>query len=258
MKIAIIDGDSVLFSIGHGIKLLNEDGTPIREDGKRFVYRDKTPEELKESADFCLNTILQDGGFTHYILYVKGNNTTTHRLAVNPDYKGNRNKEQPKWWDFVLADLFTRWNANIVHDIEVDDAVNITRLQLKDSFIVAIDSDLLGLQGTHYQWRVTGDTTGKWVTVSSEEAITKFWKDMIVGQVGDNIKGIPGKGEAFWNTYTKDKHVNELPLEVFKAYSHYLTLDKGIKEFYKNYVSLKILESYEGFITPIPTEVKKA
>ena len=191
MKVAVIDLDSVAYSIGNGNKVLNPDGTPLRIDNK-FVYTDKSEEELRSSADFYMKQIMLSGGFTHYIAYIKGQDTTNRRLAVNPDYKGNRSNIPPTWWGFVCNDLFNRWNAHYVNNMEVDDMVNITRLKLPDSHIVAIDKDLLSLEGKHFNWR-----TCQWIQNTKLDEDIKFWTDMIVGQVGDNIKGLKGKGPAY-------------------------------------------------------------
>lgn len=255
-KIAVIDLDSVAYSIGHGIKLLDEKQQPIKVDNK-FTYRDKTAEELKSSADQVMTSILVACGATHFIGYMKGYETTKFRLVANPDYKGNRSKEEPWWWGAVQLDLHKRWGAHYVNGMEVDDAVNITRLALKDAFIVAIDGDLLGLEGTHYQWRIHGEIGGKWVTTTEEQAFWKFWSDMIVGQPGDNIKGIPGKGEAYAKRLLGQPRMEGLAGLTFQAYTSTFGIDKGVREFYKNYISLKILDSQESFLIPQPQSVQE-
>lgn len=255
MKIAVIDMDSVCYSIGNPNKVLDEFGNPKKENNK-FVYTDKTPEELKLSADIVMNSILQNSGATHYIAYMKGQKTTVSRKAINPEYKANRSTEAPKWWKFVQNDLFERWNAKYVHDIEVDDAVNITVKSLPDSFICAIDNDLLGLAGTHYNWR-----SNEWFTVTESEANRKFWTDMIAGQTGDNIKGIPGKGVKYAEKLFSDPTYYDMifiyPELVFRSYIEYFGVEKGIKEYYKNYMSLKILDSYPYFLPPQPIAFEK-
>lgn len=253
-KIAVIDLDSVAYSIGNGNKVLDEDGKPVKVLSKSgnlvFVYIDKTEQELIESADLYMNQLLKEGGFTHYIAYIKGAFTTQDRLKVNPDYKGNRSKEQPSWWSPVRDILISRWKAVEVDLLEVDDAVNITRLQLKDSYIVAIDGDLLGLEGTHYNWR-----TNEWITVNKDQAEYKFWRDMVVGQPGDNIKGLPGKGDKYW-----DKRYpfgcTALRQSIFTDYTLLLGEYEGVKEFYKNYISLYILKEKSNFVVPEPIEVQ--
>lgn len=255
-RTAIIDGDSVLFAMGHGVKLLDENGLPIREDGKRFLYREKTSVELTQAADFYMNNILTNGNFNNYIVYLKGQNTISFRKLTNPDYKSNRPSQAPSWWEFLKNYLQESWGAIVIDDMEVDDAVNITRLQLPDSFIVAIDGDLLGLEGTHYNWK-----TQEWITVNKFQEEKKFWSDMICGQTGDNIKGILGKGEKHFNNYVLARWENDtswsFPTLVFNEYRVCLGEDKGIKEFYKNYISLKILDQKQGFIVPEPIEFKR-
>lgn len=255
MKIAIIDLDSIAFTIGHPNKVLGEDGQPIKENGK-FVYYDKTEEELKVSTEQVMNDILTKSHATHYIAYMKGVGTTSRRKSVNPEYKANRNQEEPKWWRFVQNQLFLYWGAKYVNDIEVDDGVNITRLLLPDSFICAIDGDLLGLEGTHYNWR-----KNEWITVTKEEAEYKFWEDMIAGQPGDNIKGLPSKGPAFAEKIFHDETGmllrRHLANVTFAAYLNHFGELKGIKEYFANYMSLKILDSFDYFKPSEPIEYKK-
>lgn len=255
MATAIIDLDSVCFAIGHPKKVLDEQGNPMKRRSNAgnmvFVYEDKTEEEMYFSADQIMTDMLTSSGATHYIGYLKGKHTTTARLEINPTYKANRKKEPPVWWNNVTAYLVDSWNAKYVDHLEVDDAVNITRLALPDSFITAIDGDLLGLEGTHYNW-----SKKEWVIVDTNEAFYKFWTDMIAGQTGDNIKGVPGKGEAYAKKLLDDPLMSGYPSRVITAYTNVLGVDEGIHEFYKNYVSLKILEKKEGFVIPEPNEFK--
>lgn len=248
MKIAVIDLDSVMFSIGHPNKVLDDKGEPIKENNK-FVYVDKTEDELKNSAHYWMNEILSKSQATHYITFIKGKGN--YRYEIKSDYKSNRPKESPKWWAFTKAYLISEFGAVPVDGIEVDDAVNITRLLLPDSFICAIDGDLLGLEGCHYNWRKE-----EWVNTSESEARYKFWHDMIAGQSGDAIKGIPGKGKKFVeNLFTNDER--SYPALTIDAYIEHFGEELGIEEYYKNYFCLKIRSSYEGFVIPEPISVNK-
>lgn len=255
MKTAIIDLDSVCYTIGHPNKILDEVGEPRKENGK-FVYQEKTEQELKASADQVMNDILTRSGADSYIAYMKGDRTTTRRKRDNPEYKANRSAEEPWWWKTVQNMLHVHWGAKYVHDIEVDDAVNITRLKLPDSFICAIDKDLLSLEGMHYNWR-----KNEWVTVNKIESEYKFWEDMIAGQPGDNIKGLPGKGPAFAKKLLMDPAGlfvrSHLANHTFAAYLDYYGELKGIKEYVANYMALKILEDYSYLEIPEPVEYKK-
>jgi DNA polymerase-1 len=243
-KIAIIDLDSLAFYAGHPNKYLDEDGEPKRtEDGARFLYVDKTEAELKASVDYLMNSLLSKGKFDGYIAYIKGKNTILERKEINVEYKDNRNKEAPKWWPIVKDYFISNWNAVSVDNMEVDDAVNITRLKVPESFICAIDKDLLNLHGTHYNW-----SKDLWVETNKDVADYEFWKDMIVGQSGDNIKGVPGVGKA--NEIFTKQLFKPNAAYVLELYIRNMGEETGISEFYKNYKSLRILSSKDGFVIP--------
>ncbi len=248
MKIAVIDLDSLAFAAGSPNKVLDDKNEPTKENGK-FVYTDKTEDELKDSVHYWMNEILTKSEATHYIAFIKGRGN--YRYEIKSDYKANRPKESPKWWSFVRNYFIDEYKAISVDGIEVDDAVNITRLALKDSFICAIDKDLLGLEGNHYNWR-----KNEWNYNTAEQALRAFWHDMIAGQSGDGIKGIPGKGTKFVDILFANDEISVQQLTL-GAYIQYLGEDTGIKEFYKNYSCLKILDKLDGFVIPEPISVIK-
>lgn len=254
-KIAIIDCDSLIFAMFHPKKVLDEKGDPTRtEDGKRFIYKEKTPIEIIESCDFLMNDILTKSEATGYIGFVKGFNTTQLKESINPEYKADRNSESPKFWKFTREYLKLAWGIHSVNNIETDDAVNIARLNIKDSFICAIDSDLLALEGTHYNWR-----KNKWITNTKEQEEYKFWSDMICG-THNNTKGIPGKGIKFCELLfdSNDIDTPEFYLERTQTeFKNHFGEEEGIKQFYSNYMCTKLLNNYEGFIIPEITEYNK-
>lgn len=255
---AIVDLDSVMFSIGNPNKVLDDKGVPLRKDGK-FVYEDKTSNQLADSCEFIMNKILTNSKCTDYIAYVKGNNTTKAKRLIDPQYKMDRHGEAPKWWNFTKGYLIENWGVVQVNDIEVDDAVNITRLQVPNSFICAIDSDLLGLEGTHYNWK-KNELVGEWVTTTAQQAEYKFWSDMITG-THNNTKGLPGKGEKYAKVILDacEGKTDKYPRVIFDCYRfhHKNNLTLAIEEFYKNYKMIKILDKYEGFVIPEPIRFKK-
>lgn len=246
MKIAIIDLDSVAYSAFNPNKVLDENGNPLRENNK-FVYKDKTEEEIITSVDYCMNSILTQSKATHYIGYIKGKGN--FRYEIDENYKGNRSKEEPKFWQFTKKQFIDRWKAVEVNGIEVDDAVHITYRALENSFIAAIDNDLMYLETIpnrpHYNWRKQ-----EWITTSKEQAEYKFWYDMLVGQSGDGIKGLKGKGEKFAKKLLVGEYTNfrQLVAEAYWKISDDLAICNA--EFDKNYGLLKILDSYEGFVIP--------
>lgn len=249
MKTAIIDLDSLLFAAAWGEKIPDGEGGFVRDTKGRLVYKDKTEEEISSSIDFFMTSILNNTKATSYIAYVKGKKTGTHRYQAKPDYKANRPKESPSWWEYSKSYIIEQWQAIPVDNIEVDDAVNIARLKIPNSFIVAIDKDLLNLEGIHYNWKIKA-----WVETGRKQAFEYFWRDMIAGQQGDGIKGLPKYGEAAY--YRLKDMSDDMRLTTFNEYIKVFGEQKGIQEFYKNYTCLKILEDYEGFVVPEPVEYK--
>lgn len=245
-KIAIIDMDSLLFAAFHGNKVLDEKGIPTRtEDNSKFIYNEKTAIEIMDSCDYLMNQLLDKSEATGYIGFVKGRNTTKSKEAVNDAYKADRNKESPKLWNFTKEYLKLDWGIVEVDNIETDDAVNIARLRIPDSFICAIDSDLLGLEGKHYNWK-----KNEWITTSKEEADFKFWSDMMCG-THNNTKGIPKIGPKGASILLSNVNDTETYLSLtMDAFIDHFGEYEGIKQFYINYACTKILTDYEGFIIP--------
>lgn len=237
--------DSIAYAIGHGNKIPDGYGDYVRE-GNRLVYEDKTEEQLIMAARVVMHEILSKCKCSHYLGYIKGKNCGKFRYDANPDYKSNRPKERPKWWDFVSSYLVENYNVFVVNDIEVDDAVNITYNSIEDGLRVAIDKDLLNLEGHNYNWK-----TDTFFLNSKEFATECFWFDMVVGQPGDGIKGIPGKGKVF------AKKLTLTPENILSEYITHFGEPEGVKQFYRNYVSFKMLDALEGFEIPPFIEIKK-
>ncbi len=240
-NVAIIDLDSLCYTAFHPNKQLDEFGVAMRTpDNKKFLYVDKSEDEIMLSCDNLIRMVLENSKATHYLAFIKGKNTIASKLAVDPTYKQDRTKESPVMWDFTKKYFIEKHGAIEVNNIEVDDAVNIARLSIPDAFICAIDSDLLGLEGTHYNWK-----KGEWITCTKEQELFKFWKDMIQG-THNNTKGIPKKGPKYVEKLFNNISVEDCEKIVLNEYLNYFGKEKSVNEYNKNYVCLKILDSYEN------------
>ncbi len=256
-RVAIVDLDSVSYAIFNPNKVLGDDGQPLRVDNK-FVYEEKTADQVVDSCEFIMNKILTNCGCDSYIAYIKGKNTTKAKQLIDPNYKADRNKESPKWWDFTKNYLIENWGAIEANDLEVDDYCAITRAHIKDSFLVCIDSDLIGLEGTSFNWK-KNNMVGEWITTTAEQAEYKFWSDMITGS-HNNTKGIPGKGEKYTFVLFEDvvkRDFSNVQEVILRSYINHFGEELGIEQFYKNYKMLKIPTKLEGFVIPEPIEYKK-
>lgn len=245
MAIAILDCDSISYMIFHPNKVLDEFGVPLRtEDNSKFVYIEKTEEQVIESADFVIKDILNRSGCDSYIGFIKGKDTIKSRLQYNPSYKQDRSKEQPKYWKFVSDYLTHNYNIHLANNYEVDDYVVSYYKSHSDSFICAIDSDILGTTGTHFNWE-----KNEWVTTTKEEELYNFWSQMITG-THNNLEGLKGKGikyfERLFSLHIGNKtNYGLYPTMILTEYISYYGETKGIEEYYKNYMCLKLKDNIE-------------
>jgi 5'-3' exonuclease len=176
-SIALIDADSIVF-IAHW-------------DSDNKTY-DKPLEVIKQSIDSLISSILINTKAAKYLGYV-GYTRAQFRYDAYPEYKANRKDREPlPFYKEAKQHMVDHWGFIPLHGIEADDVVNMLRIKLDNSFICAIDKDLLQLEGTHYNYK-----TNEWVTTSEQEADLYFWQSMIIGDSVDNIKGLEGKGKAF-------------------------------------------------------------
>ena len=232
-KIALIDADSIVF-IAHW-------------DSDNKTY-DKPLEVIKQSIDSIISSILINTKVNKYLGYV-GYTKAQFRYDAYPEYKANRKDREPlPFYKEAKQHMIDHWQFIPLHGIEADDVVNMLRIKIDNSFICAIDKDLLQLEGTHYNYK-----TNEWVTTSKQEADLFFWKSMIIGDSTDNIKGLEGKGKVFADILLMNiDDEDSLRYLVFEEYINQYGEYKGIEKFYQNYKCLKIMDGeYFGDEEPI-------
>ena len=145
-----------------------------------------TPQMAIDRAFYSTETILHSVQATSHQLYLTGANN--FRKTINPQYKANRkDKPRPKWLEAVREALVLDWSASITDCIEADDAMGIA--QTDSTVICSLDKDMLMIPGRHYNW-----VKDLWTGVTPELGLKFFWKQMIMGDVADNIQGIRGLG----------------------------------------------------------------
>ena len=124
-------------------------------------------------------------------LFLTGKQNFRHDIAVTAPYKGNR-KDTPKPTHLPLLReyLQTAWDANVSEGQEADDdiAIEATRLG-EESIIVSIDKDFMQVPGWHYNF-----VKKEKKYVSPEEGMRFFYKQILMGDSADNIKGMPRVG----------------------------------------------------------------
>lgn len=249
LNLTIFDADFILFTATMGNKVFS-DGEPIRIDNK-FVYIERSKEEVFKAADDVIIRILDKLSSNYFCGFLGA--CKSFRKDIYPEYKANRKgREKPPYFNELFDYLIDRWKfIRTTEGLEADDAVNIVRNSLQNDYnctIISSDKDLFkSIKGRYLNTRDLS------IIETSEEDATKFfWKSMITGDVIDNIKGIPGKGDSYFNKlldFIEDKHTN-LAMEVLDRYIQHFGLCEGIDEFYKNYKCLHILDKFSNFVMP--------
>lgn len=206
--------------------------------------QDKTLEQCIEKCDDFISNINRYTKADYYIGYLtKGK---CFRYNINPSYKANRKYiNMPKYLQEIKQHLQEKHNFIYQEGYEADDLV----ISFKDQnpqyecIIVSPDKDILNLEGRHFNPRKI-----KFHETSKDEALEYFWNDMLIGQPGDGIKGIPGigkvKAKEIVNTGSSYRTTYKQHT-IFEAYLEYFGEYEGIKEFTKNYLSLKLVNTVQ-------------
>ena len=219
-----------------------------------FKSWDKPLDLIKHDVDSLISHIILETKAKEYLGFVgKGRG---FRKVEFSDYKGNREDViRPPYLDEVKQYMIDKWEFISVEEFEPDDAVCILKKKYPESIISAIDKDVLNnIEGKHYNYKKR-----EWVTTSLIEADRHFWTQMISGDSADGIKGIPGKGKSFASKLFEKELGNKTYSEiVLKEYILYYGEYLGISYFYKSYILLKMLDTYESFDPqPIKVDINK-
>lgn len=255
-KIALIDADGLIYIVAYCKQKRDGNGMPLLNDLGHPDYEYKTLEQCLEAMDDIIKNILLATNSEEYLLFLTvGKN---FRYKIYPEYKANRKySDKPEHFDAIKSYLIDHYGAVHHPDLEADDLCLIYRNAMPGSFICSPDKDMLGLEGTHYNY-----SKGTWHTVSETEAYTNFWSSMITGDTADNIKGIPGKGPAFVKRILSDTTSSETDLTlmdmVFREYIAKFGEGEGISEFNKNYQVLKIRGTYDVGVYRVPNKFEAA
>lgn len=241
-SLLLFDADFMLYYATMGNKVFDLEGNPLRKDNK-FVYTEKTLEEVYRSCDDIIINIFNKSNIYKYIGFLGGKKC--FRYDIYPEYKANRkNLVKPIFLQECKNYLIERWGFETCDYIEADDAVNITRNELKNynSIIVTSDKDLIKcIEGTY----INPKDLDIYYT-SKNVADYNFWSSMIIGDTADNIKGLPKCGIKFAEKLLKNS--KDYKQSVFDTYIEKYD-NQG--EYELQYNLLKILDYKEDFIIPV-------
>jgi len=223
MLIANIDADVIVYNIG-------------------FQTQDSELADAHVKTNLFISNILNETGATHFNLFLSDNSENNFRYKVDPEYKANRTQPKPKWYNEIKEYLMLEHGAKVAYGMEADDALGIN--QTDETILCTIDKDLDQIPGKHYKWAIWRNgsiiTPSSLYTVTDYEGRSFLWQQMLIGDVSDNIKGIPKIGKV------KAKNLLEgLPLEdmedIVRLKYQKTYPDTWEQEFDNNLVLLSIL-----------------
>lgn len=114
--------------------------------------------------------------------------STNFRKALDPDYKGHRNRKKPCGYKRVINKLKTEYHVVIMDTLEADDAIGIYATREKGHIICSPDKDMRQIPGDLY------DLTNGVVTITEEEGSRWHLIQTMAGDQTDGYSGIPGIG----------------------------------------------------------------
>lgn len=171
--IALIDADSFIYIIGW--------------------YNKDNPSDLTKvyaECDSMLNNILDTVVAESYVGVFSDDNTFRHIEYAQAPYKGTR-AEKPDWvrvLEPIIKDYFiTKYGFYQAKGLEADDIV--CALHRDGTVICSPDKDLRQKHGANFDYK-----KNQYALIGFDEAWNNLYTQMLTGDKGDNVIGIPGVG----------------------------------------------------------------
>jgi 5'-3' exonuclease len=180
-----------------------------------------------------MRNILQHG--EAYLAFLSGPKETNFRYNINPDYKANRkDKVDPRHREACKAFLIQEYNAITTTYGEGDDALGVH--QTEDTIIASIDKDLLMIPGHHWNF-----VKEEYKEVSELDGLKAFYRQMLIGDPSDGIKGIDGIGKV--KAAKLIDHLNEEYEMRNVVQNYYIESEGGMNRFNMNANCLWIMRN---------------
>lgn len=253
---AIIDGDYILFIACNPNKVSDGAGGYLKRDGK-FVYTDKTVEQAINTCDSYITDILNLSKADSYIMCLTGQKG--FRYIIDPNYKANRlGMVKPLWFEAVKNHMKANWDAIEIESLEADDLASIILNNLSNSFIIAVDKDLLDcIPGRHFDAR---RGQNKFIVTTETQAEYNFARSILIG---DTIDGIPNMKKGYGPKTAEKDILTSLEvtpaLAALKIYQKEFGEEEGLLKYNKQVSLLKMINSFDDlpkdviFVMPEPT-----
>lgn len=224
-----------------------------------------TVPQVIEKVDNKIQDIIDFADAEYYSLFISRGRYFRHELKSKSEESGSYKANRPQRQDFskiIKEYLVAKYKANWYKGAEADDAVAYwykkkdLRKESYTPVLATVDKDLLkSIAGNHVNYnKKTGKDTWEivWQETTDIEAIGFQKMQMIVGDSGDGVKGIPGKGIKYWeNVVMKDGKLPSMDTILTAYGAHYNTIGEAIYEFQKNYRMLHLLDNDQDWLREV-------
>jgi len=124
--------------------------------------------------------------------YLTGKDNFRDKIATIKPYKGNRPKDsKPVFYEELRQYLVDEWQAEVIDGMEADDKIAMEFTKDKKTQIVCgVDKDFLQIEDLRFY----NIQKRELFCVDALKAKKNFWKQMLTGDVVDNISGVEGIG----------------------------------------------------------------
>ncbi|MEL0118602.1 MAG: T7 exonuclease, partial [Opitutae bacterium] len=126
------------------------------------------------------------GCFDDSILFFS--DSVNFRKAIDPDYKGHRNRKKPCGYKRVINALKETFPVVVLPQLEADDAMGIYATRDAGHVIVSPDKDMRQIPGDLYNLKDPVET------IDEEEARRWHLIQTLAGDQTDGYAGVPGIG----------------------------------------------------------------
>lgn len=217
-KIALIDGDSLIY----------------------YEMNKPTLEEALESLDARLEQMFEQVEATEYAGFLTSGKCFRYAAAKTKPYKGNRKYgDKPYIFPAIKEYLRQHWGFTSIPELEADDLVSIHHNN--NTVICSPDKDVLYQnKGRHYNYG-----KAEFVEVTETEALTFLWKQMLMGDSGDGIQGIPKVGPKTASAWLQSPNTDQMPAFVLEKYIEKFGYAAGISKFAETFKLIYILKTKE-------------
>lgn len=219
---ALIDFDSILYQAVYKVVSFGEIRRAIttlgKEDAKQWLLEEVYNEGINRAENILLEiqNHLADIFFDSietWELYLT-TCTKNFRKDIDINYKTNRKKNNYVW---LLREHYRNNGAFCSETLEADDLISDRCQELKkgEYIIISIDKDLKQLGGFYWSYYKikSKDINGNYILnefgveekeykqkeveyISEKDAEKLFYSQMLIGDPGDNIKGLKGVGKV--------------------------------------------------------------